>query len=134
MFGAHPEKGFAVELKKITTPETAHDAKERFEKQIDSCVFGDDKFKKIVFTTGFRVQSPHHSVVLQVDYVLFVVADSIRIINILHIAFPHRDRMIYEAILYDCRVQHLKLIYDDGVELAHMPSSTIAVQSQSCEE
>ena len=101
LFGEHPEKGVAVELKTTTTPETAHDAKERFEKQIDSCVFGDDKFKKIVFTTGFRVQSPHHSVVLQVDYVLFVVVDSIRIINCLLIAFSHRDRIIYDAILDD---------------------------------
>ena len=52
MFGEQPEKGVAVEPKMMATPETAHDAKERFEKQIDSCVFGDDQVQKIVCTTG----------------------------------------------------------------------------------
>ena len=101
----------------MATPETAHNAKERFEKQIDSCIFGDDKIKRLFSQLpGYRVQSLHHSVVLQVDYVLFVVADSSRINDCLLIAFPHCDRMIYKVILDDYRVQHLKPICDDGVE------------------
>jgi len=84
---------------------------------IDRCVFGDDKFQKLVWTTGYRIQMLHHATVLQLEHVVFVVASSHEILYVVLVQFPQSNRNTYEAILDDYAAQHLKPIYNSSLPL-----------------
>ena len=124
--GEHPAQGTVVEIKTMTNAGTVHEAEQRMVQSIDSCCFGDAKFRKLVWTVGYRIQLLHHATVLKLDHVVFVVAKARSIIYVVLIRFNQPSRDLYEKMLDDYMTQHLLPIYGTNVALPEMSEKNLS--------
>ena len=89
------------------------------------CDFGSAAFKKLVYKPEYRVQVLHHATVVNLKYVLFVVAGTTRIHYAILIRFPESKLTTMKRLLCDIYNRSLKWAYtisslSDNIE-SHIP-------------
>ena len=77
------------------------------------CQFGDNTFKTLVWDPEYRTQLLHHATVVNLDYVLFVVASETTIRYATLVYIPEEKRDTYRGILRE--------IYERSLKWAHFP-------------
>lgn len=75
------------------------------------CEFGSAAFKKLVYKPEYRVQVLHHAAVVNLKYILFVIAGTTKIHYAILIRFPESKLMTMKRILCDIFNRSLRWVY-----------------------
>ena len=118
---------FSLEMKTMTTNNTAADARQLLAKCQDSeglqtrffvTDFGADVFNLLVWNNSYRSQCIHHVAVTGTDHCLFVVADMSSIIYAVLVYFPRMFVNAYQSFIE--RVAGRYLSFYDQIESSNI--------------